>query len=591
MMIPSKSLLALALTGVGAVQGLVCESAPVLPDGWEKLDDVPNPLHLMRLSIALREPDIIQLNERFANREHFQGNSTPHLSREEAYDLRTPDKDEVDGVMDWLRWHSLASVTQDKAWVHVLTTVGAAEKLLDTKLGYYSFEGRKRVVRTQEYSVPDDIADTISFIYPLANFMQPRKELGSKVEAIVEDIKDFFGIEKRARAPCYDIVTPDCLRSLYNFPSNITNTNTSVNVGVVGFLDQYANYEDVYTFLNGTKSKSKQFSVELVNGGENLQDISKSGEEAALDLEYALPLAYPSDVTFYSVAGRGPQLNDEGALISEEYADNEPYLEFLDYLLEKPDEELPQVLSVSYADLETSVPRAYAERVCSMFGLLAARGTTVVAGSGDAGAKGTNNSTCQANDGSNKLITVSVFPASCPWVLSVGAVTNDVSPPKGASFSGGGFSQYFPRESWQDDVVEGYVEELGVTLNGFYNASMRAVPDISAVGTNFAVRYQGDVGALQGTSASTPVIASMLALINEARIKKGKQTLGWMNDLLYTDKVQAVLQDITEGRSTSCTFKGIGSPGGWPAKKGWDGISGLGVPNDFQKFMDVLVEA
>lgn len=56
---------------------------------------------------------------------------------------------------------------------------------------------------------------------------------------------------------------------------------------------------------------------------------------------------------------------------------NEPYLEFLTYLLDQPDEALPQTLSTSYGEEEQSVPADYALKVCNMFMQLGARGVSV----------------------------------------------------------------------------------------------------------------------------------------------------------------------------------------------------------------------
>lgn len=589
-MIARALLAAVALAGLGATGGIVVESNPTLPDGWEKLDKSPEPGHVLKLSIALRQPDIDTLKTRVKSKDYFSKTPIRHLSRHEARSLRVPDQEDVDGVLSWLKANGMAAtVTQDKDWVHVMTSVGSAEKLLDADFEFYSFENKKPVLRTREYSVPESVYDAISFIYPVANFMPARKELSSPSP---RHSRMMLG---KRDAPCAEATTPSCIRSLYGLSYTTPNRTSSIRFGIAGFLEQYANYRDIHQWLKNEarniSATGYNFSVELVNGGQNPQDTELSGDEAALDVEYGMALGYPTHVTYYSTAGRGVKLNETGDPIPDEYADNEPYLEFLEHLLEKPDNELPHVLSISYGDDEVSVPRPYAERVCALFGLLTARGTTILSGSGDGGAKGAQNSTCRTNDGSNKDITMSVFPASCPWVTAVGAVTSFDDPPKGASFSGGGFSQYFPREDWQDAAVAGYTVQLGRYLAGYYNSSMRAVPDISAIGTDFSVVYKGQQGYLQGTSASTPVIAAMIALVNDARVRQGKPVLGWINQLLYTDKVRAVLQDIVGGQSLSCNFQDGKSPGGWPAAMGYDTITGLGVPSNFQKFLEVLVAA
>lgn len=59
--------------------------------------------------------------------------------------------------------------------------------------------------------------------------------------------------------------------------------------------------------------------------------------------------------------------------------------------------------------------------------------------SGDDGVGGGE---CLSNDGTNTERFIPNFPASCPFVTTVGATTS-VSPEVAASFSGGGFSNYF----------------------------------------------------------------------------------------------------------------------------------------------------
>ena len=85
-------------------------------------------------------------------------------------------------------------------------------------------------------------------------------------------------------------------------------------------------------------------------------------------------------------------------------------------------------------------------------------------------------------------------------------------------------------------------------------------------------------------------MASMIALVNQERFKQGKRSLGWLNKVLYSEEMQGALMDVTNGTSESCVF-GDEKPGGWPAEEGWDAITGLGVPESFQKLLDVLIDA
>ncbi|PTB65670.1 tripeptidyl peptidase precursor [Trichoderma citrinoviride] len=525
------------LAGLGAC-GKAFDEVLDVPEGWTQLNDAVDPSQHIRLSIAMKQPYIDELEAKMAEK----GN---RLSMEEVRELQTPAQEDIDNVLHWLAENNLYGVVE-KDFIRVWTTVAKAEPLLKMKLSRFSYEGKPSVLRTTKYTIPDSVADSISFINPITNFMSARHREGGLT---------------------------------FRLPPSKGAEN--------------ANLQDLRQFLNqsapNVAKTGRTINVELVNGGVNSQVLAESGDEAALDVDYAVSLGFPTNVTFYSTGGRGVKLNDDGQPIEGEDDDNEPYLEFFQYLLAKPDGEVPHVLSLSYSDDELSVPRDYAKRVCSLFGLLTARGTSIIFASGDGGARGGRASNCVTNDGTKRPVTMATFPPTCPWITSVGAVTNIAEPPNGARFSTGGFSQYFSRPKWQDDAVDGYVKELDGHLDGYYNESMRAIPDVSAVGVAFSIISGGYQKSLQGTSASAPVFASMIALINDARMRAGKKSLGFLNQHLYSSKVKAVLQDITAGKSASCIFNETDIPGGWPATQGWDAITGLGVPKRFDKLMEVLV--
>ncbi|KAK4112801.1 subtilisin-like protein, partial [Canariomyces notabilis] len=117
----------------------------------------------------------------------------------------------------------------------------------------------------------------------------------------------------------------------------------------------------------------------------------------------------------------------------------------------------------------------------------------------------------------------------------------------------------------------------------------RAMPDISAIGSGFQIIVAGTESQVLGTSASAPTVAAMIALVNDARLRAGKKSLGWLNPLLYEAKVRSVLRDVVEGESMGCRFPdGEVSPG-WSSVAGYDCVTGLGVVDDFNDFMAALL--
>lgn len=88
---------------------------------------------------------------------------------------------------------------------------------------------------------------------------------------------------------------------------------------------------------------------------------------------------------------------------------------------------------------------------------------------------------------------------------------------------------------------------------------------------------------VSGTSASTPVVAGMVNLLNSKRHLAGKPVLGFINPLLYTNP--SVFNDILHGNNRCTAATGAAPaccPGGFDAVSGWDPLTGLGSV-DFAK--------
>ena len=164
-------------------------------------------------------------------------------------------------------------------------------------------------------------------------------------------------------------------------------------------------------------------------------------------------------------------------------------------------------------------------------------------------------------------------------MTSVGA-TQGINPETAADFSSGGFSNYFGIPSYQADAVSSYLSKLGSTNSGKFNASGRGFPDIATQGVDFEVVIDGSVEGVSGTSCSSPTLASIISLLNDRLIASGKSPLGFLNPFLYSTGASA-LSDITSGSNPGCNTNGF------PAKAGWDPVTGLGTP-DFNKLLSAV---
>ncbi|TAQ87417.1 hypothetical protein B7494_g4234, partial [Chlorociboria aeruginascens] len=115
-----------------------------------------------------------------------------------------------------------------------------------------------------------------------------------------------------------------------------------------------------------------------------------------------------------------------------------------------------------------------------------------------------------------------------------------------------------------------------------YNNSqtVRGYPDISANGANYVVAVDGELSLVYGTSASSPVVGSIITLINEQRIAANKTAVGFLNPVLYANPT--ALNDIVSGGNEGC------GTAGFTAVAGWDPVTGLGTP-DYEKLLAVFL--
>ncbi|KAF2758354.1 tripeptidyl-peptidase-like protein [Pseudovirgaria hyperparasitica] len=581
---------------ISRVRSAVMESLHAVPEGWKAIG-VPDPDTRMAFRIAIKEP-----NPGLFEQTLYEI-STPgspkygqHLKREELKDLIRPSKEATDSVIDWLTTSGIQAdeIEDDGEWISFIATINQAEAILKSQFKTYASTVREGVskIRTLEYSVPEKLHQYVRMIQPTTRFGQLRPQFNSvhrieKVEDVPGALSAQSLVDDVAAAVCNTTITPACLRSLYkvgNFQANPKNGF----VGVTGYLDQLARFTDLAQFetLYAQNAINQSFTVTSINGGTTDQLGTSDSVEASLDIQYTVGLSAPIPQKFYSTGGRGilvPDLDQP----NPEDNQNEPYMEFLKYLSALPDKDLPSVLTTSYGEDEQSVPKEYAKTVCDMYGHLGARGVSVLHSSGDTGV----GSACQTNDGKNTTRFLPIFPAACPYVTAVGGTTQ-VEPEVAIGFSSGGFSDIFPRPSYQDSAVKGYLSILGDRWKGLYNPTGRGFPDLAAQSNRFHVIDKGLDILVGGTSASCPAVAGIIADLNSARIDAGKPKLGFLNPWIYSGGKEG-FTDIVNGGSTGCTgrdiYSGLPTPfvpyASWNATKGWDPVTGLGTP-----LFDVLKE-
>lgn len=465
--------------------------------------------------------------------------------------------------------------------------VSAVEELLQTEYSVFKHkQDGSYLVRAPEWSLPKHLHDHVETVQPTNSFLRTRKQSDHSKPAIGSAALAKYpaAADPAVAAVCNTSnVTPQCLRTFYGTIDYKPQVPGKNQIALTDYLNESNNRSDTFLFLKKYRSEAAQtaftFKVEVIAGGNDEQTQETEAEldagkdrEGDLDSETILSQVYPTPLTAYTTGGMPPFVSD-GNTPSDT---NEPYLVWVNYVLGQRN--VPQVISTSYGDDEQTVPYSYAKTVCNAFAQLGARGVSLMFSSGDAGVGPTGN--CFSNDDKNTSKFLPAFPASCPYVTAVGGTANFTPEcaaynPRNQYASGGGFSNYFPRPRYQDKVVPPYIAGLNGLYDGLYNKQGRAYPDISAQGRAYAVVWNGTDIHLDGTSAASPTAASIISLVNDARLAAGKSSLGWLNPWLYTGGGGQVFSDVTCGSAIGCGVDGF------PAKKGWDPVTGFGTPVRF----------
>lgn len=577
----------LALPALGAVH----EQLAAVPNGWTKVEDADDSTTIS-LTVALNYQNLDQLESKLISV------STPghpeygkHLDLNDINVLFPPASDA--SVVSWLKDAGISQIHTTGSSVNFATTVGTANKLLNTNFAYYS-DGAGQKLRTTQYSIPDHLAGDIDLISPTTYFGKTTA-VRSVVSIANTGVKSID-----VDASCNKSITPSCLKELYGVGDYVPDPASGSRVAFSSFLNESATYADLNDYEAKFGIPSQSFSVELINGGVNDQNpVTAQNGEANLDVQNIIGVSHPLPVTEYITAGSPPFVPnvDEPTPADNQ---NEPYLPYYEYLLSKPNSELPQVISNSYGDPEETVPEYYAKRVCNLIGLMGLRGISVLESSGDLGV----GAGCQSNDGTKSPRFTPIFPGTCPYITAVGG-TQAVAPEVAWVASSGGFSDYFPRPWYQEAAIGTYLSafiapETIDYYSKFANFSGRGFPDISAhsLTPDYAIYYNGILSRSGGTSAASPTVAAILALLNDARFRAGKPALGFVNPFLYTIGWVG-LNDITLGASDGCNGEDLQTgqpvpgasviPGAhWNATIGWDPVTGLGTPN-FGKLKEIVL--
>lgn len=374
-------------------------------------------------------------------------------------------------------------------------------------------------------------------------------------------LEGVFGLDNRPQAtPKFKIkrgvgakskstsFNPDQLATIYNFPAG---DGTGQTIGILEFGGGHT-LKDLQHYFTGLKLPTPVVKSVSVGTGHNSPG-GAADDEVMLDIEVAGAIAPKAIIVMY-------------------YAPNSTK-GFIDAITQAVHDDVnkPTIISISWGGPETiwtTQAKTNFNEVCKAAALL---GVTICLAAGDSG----------SDDGGGDGKVHVDFPASSPYVLACGgtkltATNNKVTDEvvwheSNDSATGGGVSEFFP--------VPDYQSAAKVPLSVSTKFKGRGVPDLAAVAdpeTGYNVYYKGKAQIIGGTSAVAPLMAGLIARINQIK----KKPVGFIQPKIY--KATTAFRDITSGDNITTSTKK-----GYTAGIGWDACTGLGVA-DGKKLLAAL---
>ena len=475
-------------------------------------------------------------------------------------------------ITKWLdaQGFSITYAANGRNWLAFSGSAAQAARVFRTTIHRFQVDGRTHFANTTNISVPAALINVIAGVRGLDDFHpQP-----------VAHVKRSLVPEFTAPSGAH-YLAPGDIAAIYDINALYANgiTGAGQSIVVAGQTDVYTSDIASFRSLFGLSPTLPRLVLYGADPGVSSEDLI----EADLDLEWsgaAAPNAsiiyvYSSDVfdsVFYAV-------------------DQSPVL--------------APVISLSYGGCENENRSVLAE-LRSVAQQANAEGITWVASAGDSGAAACDSqSSSQATGG----LAVNV-PASIPEVTAVGGT--DLSENGGTYWGSSNNSNYssargyIPEIAWNDTVVVGvlnasgggtsisYPAPLWQTGAGFLNSGFREVPDLALSASGYHDAYlfctggecaNGELGVVGGTSAGTPIVAAVVALLNQYLTSSGvvsQSGLGNINPALYqlAQSTPQAFHDITMGSNVvPCR---LGTPNcangsfGFYAGAGYDQVTGLG---------------
>jgi kumamolisin len=467
------------------------------------------------------------------------------MSREEFAATYGADPADIARVEAFGSEHGL-TVEETSIPRRTVVLAGTVEQMSDTfavdlgryQVGETSYRGREGHVH-----VPEELAPLVEGVFGLDNRQQARP------------------LYRQAADPAQAVtaLTPPQVAQLYDFPVGMNAAGQCV--GVIEFGGGYHPADITTWFANHSLTPPTLADV----GVDGATNSPGSGDdlEVILDIDVSGSVAQGARIAVYFAPWTEQGWVDVVSTAVHDATNN------------------PSVISISWGwpEFETVLgltwTAAAMDAVSTTFSEAALLGVTVFAASGDQG------SDCQIGDGHAHVL----YPTADPYLTSCGGTEIENVSGFGSfdevlwndnGASGGGVSDFFVVPSWQASA------DVPASVNNPTQRG-RGVPDVAGnadpnSGYNL-IQNGAQVGPVGGTSATAPLYAGLVALINAHLNKR----VGYLNPVLYQKaETVGVFRDITASGTNAYN----GAPG-YAVGFGWDATTGLGSING-SKLLAVL---
>jgi pseudomonalisin len=452
------------------------------------------------------------------------------MTREETVNNFSPTQAQAQAVANYLAQNGFTNVqiSSNRLLVTADGTVGAVRQAFQTQIGHFRRDGREGIANVDDVSVPVSLGATVDRVLGLQTLSKAHVFSRSTIEPYYTVV----GTSGNANAHGY---FPQEFATVYDAGNTPTASNTTVALigwgsmsNAVSDLSQFESSEGISPVPTSIISTSSQSS----------SDDSGQGEWA-LDAQAMVGMAGSvQNLIFYTDGGTYSSSGSSGAEDSN----------LLQVINRAVTDNTAKVVNISWGLAECNAPGAvgFADSVLQVG---VAQGQTFVAASGDNGSYPCDvNGQAPAVGSYSTSTQLSVnYPASSPYVVSVGGTTLNTTPgdsyisESSWPYSGGGNSATESAPSWQD----GY-------------SSYRQVPDVAfdADWTNSPIIYyltaSSEAGVSSsgwylngGTSLSTPLFAGAWARLETA----SANGLGFAAPSMYTYAYSIPFHDVTTGNN------------------------------------------